>query len=88
MWNASFASTPSVAMLNSRAISCPVTVPLAGSSIWMKSAPAATRPFSSSLITLANSAAISTVLPYTSAGRMRDAKVSGPAQVALVGRSV
>ena len=75
-------------MLNSRAISCPVTVPLAGSSIWMKSAPAAARTLSSSLMTWANSAAISTVLAYTSPGRMREAKVSGPAQVTLVGRSV
>ena len=42
MWKASLAFTPSVARLKSRAISSPVTLPRAGSSSWMKSAPAAT----------------------------------------------
>src|SRR5437763_14676181 len=53
MWKASFASTPSVARLNRRAISFPETLPRAGSSSWMKVAPASTRALSPALITCA-----------------------------------
>jgi hypothetical protein len=45
-----------------RAISWPDTLPRAGSSIWIHSAPAASSALSSSLITLAKRSEISTTL--------------------------
>src|SRR5712692_3093273 len=88
MWKASLAFTPSVARLKRRAISSPLTLPRAGSSIWMKSAPASTRPRSSALITSAKRSATSTTPLYILPGWMREPKVSGPAQVALTPRAV
>ena len=87
-WKASRARTPSVVRLKSRAISWPLTWPRAGSSIWMKSAPAATSPFSSWLMTSAKRSATSTTPLYVVPGWMREPKVRGPAQVALIARVV
>src|SRR5437773_133570 len=93
MWKPSRARTPSVARLNSRAISSPETLPRAGSSIWTKSAPAATSAFSSALITSANPAVGDDVharLFHVADGGVRGVvhhllEVTGPGLAGLVG---